>query len=256
MTTSESEVAGTLCRNCRHPLRPGARKCTECNSFQDWHRFLGLSSSVLGLLVALVSVLTFALPIWEETLDEKVMAPKFVMLDVAGDGTTTFSISNAGDAPAALQMIGISRGDHVVTFDLAAADADDALLEPGEIQVTRLSLETDPADEISLEPLLRMFRGKEPCQMQAVFIDAEGDRSLVDVAIPDNGFVYDENELRGQCRFEIWGTVVGTLSRLQNEDAYQLPMCRISRRIRTERGEEPITPHCAEVFRNAGEAGS
>src|SRR5262249_20564094 len=53
-----------LCIECRKAIEPGATKCTECDSFQDWRRHFTIGHVVLSLLVALVSVLTAAVPVW------------------------------------------------------------------------------------------------------------------------------------------------------------------------------------------------
>ena len=64
-TVTESEESKKHCRMCYALMPISARKCTVCQSYQDWQRYLSGSSVVLSLLVALVSVLTFALPIWK-----------------------------------------------------------------------------------------------------------------------------------------------------------------------------------------------
>jgi hypothetical protein len=50
------------CITCREKIERGAKICIRCNQFQDWRRFFGLSSTILSLLVALVSVLSIAIP--------------------------------------------------------------------------------------------------------------------------------------------------------------------------------------------------
>jgi hypothetical protein len=241
-----------LCSICKHEMPVGAVKCVECGSYHNWRRFLGMGSTVLGLLVALVSVLAFAIPIWNETLVPKKMKPHVVLMNVADDGSAIFSISNAGTAPGALQLMAIGRDKIVANFDLSALYAGDALLEPGESQIKRLYLTTAPSEEsLALEDIMRMFRSKSACIMQAFFIDVNGQRIKVDVDIPDDGFKYAENDLRGDCHFKMWAVVVGTLERLKGEASYQRPMCILSRKIRTERGEDPLTPHCEKVLGDA-----
>ncbi|HEY6817269.1 MAG TPA: hypothetical protein VI168_17155, partial [Croceibacterium sp.] len=247
----EATPESNPCRNCKTAMLAGATKCKECGSFQDFRRFLGLSSSVLGLLVALVSVLAFAIPIWKETFVAKSIAPRAVLLNVAPEsGVATFSISNAGDAPAALQLVALARGDAVVSFELDELSSQGALIEAGEVQVDRLSLEVSlDEDDPSLENLVRMFRGDEPCVMQAFFVDAEANRTKVDVSIPSGVEDHKVDEAQGACHFEMWSIIVATLRRLSGDPAYEGPMCRISERLRRERGEEAsTTPHCAEVF--------
>lgn len=59
------------CTTCLEPIKPGAKKCLRCDSYQDWRRHLSISSSVLALLVALVSVLTFAIPVFKSATTPK-----------------------------------------------------------------------------------------------------------------------------------------------------------------------------------------
>jgi hypothetical protein len=45
-TSSETENVANRCIACREEIRPSAKVCTQCNQFQDWRRFFGLSSTV------------------------------------------------------------------------------------------------------------------------------------------------------------------------------------------------------------------
>ena len=56
-------IVGESCFACKGKIPAGALKCTGCNSWQDWRRYLDFGSAVLALLVALVSVVSFAIPI-------------------------------------------------------------------------------------------------------------------------------------------------------------------------------------------------
>ncbi|MBU0642226.1 MULTISPECIES: hypothetical protein [Roseobacteraceae] len=51
------EVEETCCRFCGSPMQKGYVFCKQCNHFNDWRRHFSISTPVLGLLVALVSVL-------------------------------------------------------------------------------------------------------------------------------------------------------------------------------------------------------
>lgn len=59
------------CKVCREDIKLGAKKCTHCNSYQDWRRLVAVSSSVLALLVALVSVISTTLPHLSEIFVEE-----------------------------------------------------------------------------------------------------------------------------------------------------------------------------------------
>jgi hypothetical protein len=51
------------CRACGNQIPVSARKCSKCGSWQDWRAEIGISTDVLALLVALVTVLTAAIPV-------------------------------------------------------------------------------------------------------------------------------------------------------------------------------------------------
>lgn len=106
------------CRACWHPMPKPANKCTKCGAVQDWQRYLNFSGTVLGLLVALISVLTFAIPIWTRLIVPKAPRPSAVLVEVDNSGRSTFAVSNAGTAPAAVEQILVSRGEGVAMFDL------------------------------------------------------------------------------------------------------------------------------------------
>jgi len=46
------------CKICKEEIRRNAVICSHCKSFQNWRRHLGLSSSFLSILLALISVIT------------------------------------------------------------------------------------------------------------------------------------------------------------------------------------------------------
>jgi len=52
------------CIDCNELIRLNARKCHHCGSFQDWRRFSMQSTTTLSLLIALITVSTFAYNSW------------------------------------------------------------------------------------------------------------------------------------------------------------------------------------------------
>lgn len=54
------------CLACAESIHREAKKCKVCGSYQDFRQYLSFSSSVLALLVALATVLTFLIPILVE----------------------------------------------------------------------------------------------------------------------------------------------------------------------------------------------
>ena len=56
---TEQRVANTkVCRHCAVEIPIGAKLCCHCSQHQDWRNLLGLSNTVLALLIALISVST------------------------------------------------------------------------------------------------------------------------------------------------------------------------------------------------------
>lgn len=55
--SSKDAVAGTECIHCGEPKNPGALFCIRCDKYQDWRRFLPVSSSVLSALTALLVII-------------------------------------------------------------------------------------------------------------------------------------------------------------------------------------------------------
>ena len=51
------------CIACKEEIVNAAWKCIHCGTVQNWRRYLSLSSTVLALLVALLSVLTVFIPV-------------------------------------------------------------------------------------------------------------------------------------------------------------------------------------------------
>lgn len=103
------------CRACRSPIHAEANKCVACGSAQDWTRFVALSSSVLALAVALVSVLTFALPIWKAQFYRPRPVPLVAFVGPIAEGPQLemvgqrLTVANGGDAPMTLSSV-VVRG--------------------------------------------------------------------------------------------------------------------------------------------------
>jgi hypothetical protein len=98
------------CRVCAEPINKAAQKCIHCQTEQSvWRRRLGFSSTVLALLIALISVLSSAVPAFKEILTPKDSHLSFTYLG-ATDDYIGILISNSGNRPgsvrfATLQML-------------------------------------------------------------------------------------------------------------------------------------------------------
>lgn len=92
------------CVVCREPIKVGARKCIHCNSPQGFTRHLGMSSTVLALLIALISVLQSALPVLITTIEGKHTNLRLNLLS-AENTTAVFLATNSGNMPGRLGKV-------------------------------------------------------------------------------------------------------------------------------------------------------
>ena len=106
MTDEESSARnGTRCFACMERLAPGATKCSHCGSFQNWRRYLGLSSVVLSLLVALISVSTVGISVFKDVIIPKRAELNILILKQEGELTFQLLVRNAGNAPGLISIM-------------------------------------------------------------------------------------------------------------------------------------------------------
>jgi hypothetical protein len=119
---------------CRKEIPSGAKICTECDSYQDWRRYFGLSSTILSLLVALVSVLTVAVPVLRHALTAD---RSEIRCNVLGwnenSGEVTLVVSNKGPRPSAIKALTLQPNTSKIPESPFQFDSDfsDPILEPG-----------------------------------------------------------------------------------------------------------------------------
>ena len=101
MTTENNTPVTTLCKSCREPIKFGAKKCVHCEAFQDWRGSLHLSSTLLALLVALVSVISLAVPVLKETFSPN-NSQLVVALQHDSPTVLTLLVSNTGTKPGGI----------------------------------------------------------------------------------------------------------------------------------------------------------
>lgn len=123
-----------FCSTCREPIHPRAKKCKTCDSYQDWRRHLSMSSSVLALLVALVSVLSFAVPMAVELFRKDGSNIAIALQEMQGSNIY-FMASNSGNRPGAIGdgAINIRYGTDRRTIPLSRVDSPPVIM-PGTSQ--------------------------------------------------------------------------------------------------------------------------
>jgi hypothetical protein len=116
---SESAAASTVgetkpCKVCGEAIKLAARKCIHCDSYQDWHADIGMSSTMLSLLIALFSVLTVSVPVVRDAITPSISnlkfsyqgtASKIITVLVANTGVRTGTVRY----PMALHVAGIGK---------------------------------------------------------------------------------------------------------------------------------------------------
>jgi hypothetical protein len=99
------------CKVCAEPIKQAARICNQCKSYQDWRANINVSSTVLSLLVALVTVLTAAVPAIKSALTPEDSQLSFVFQDASFDSIGIL-VSNSGIRPGA-----VGGGQFLLTGD-------------------------------------------------------------------------------------------------------------------------------------------
>ena len=91
------------CPICAEPINQRAWKCIHCQSeLGGWRRRLGISSTILALLVALISVLTAAVPVLKDTLTRK-NSDVDVSFQGADANIVSVVLSNRGTRPGSFR---------------------------------------------------------------------------------------------------------------------------------------------------------
>ncbi len=114
----------THCRVCKEIISSSAVKCRHCGSFQNWRRYLGLSSSFLSVAVAFISVLTVFTSIALDSIKEN---DSNIEISIINKQRTYFSdmgrgrqvllvdvfVTNAGRRPGTIKSFAVKgEGDN------------------------------------------------------------------------------------------------------------------------------------------------
>lgn len=91
------------CKVCAEPIKKAARICTHCNSYQDWRIGLSMSNTVLALLVALIAVVTAAVPVFKEAFTPK-NSSLAIAFQVANTKALTVLVTNTGIRPGTVSQ--------------------------------------------------------------------------------------------------------------------------------------------------------
>ena len=117
------------CIVCREDIQEGAIKCNKCGSYQNYRRYFTFSSTVLALLIALISVITWATPILKEAMAPKDAKLDFYFIGPLPSGHIMVTVTNEGTQPAFYNKVSSIRmsnakGEPIVIFLGAIEDAE------------------------------------------------------------------------------------------------------------------------------------
>lgn len=213
-----------LCRACKLPMPADANKCTECSSLQDWRRYLDSSGIVLSLLVALTSVLTFAIPVWKDALVAKRADPTSALIDVDETGLATLVVTNGGNAPAVLENVLLGSDKSAVGFDLGLVPPKERVIEANGIQVFKVRLSVDNTVE-SVWSLVQIYRTTSGCELHVVLISPGGGRAIRVVDASTAG--HDQSTDHG-CALKLRKLTTMTLDYLGNREEYVPTLCKVA----------------------------
>jgi hypothetical protein len=129
--SAEAAADSKPCVVCQEPIRAHAKKCVHCGSYQDWRSNISMSliTSVLSLLVALVTVLTAAVPVARDALTPH-------------NSDLMFSFQGASTDPIRLIVLATNRGVRPGTVHPASS----LLTMSGKLSMPLGLAEPEPSD--------------------------------------------------------------------------------------------------------------
>ena len=136
------------CKVCKEKILKGAKKCIKCDSYQGFRRNFNISTVVLSLVIALISIITAAAPIIKNTFTSDQSIIRFSYLKSDSKEITVVS-SNIGNKP------GILKGAKLCIFNNGIKTVEpiplnwkntdkniESVIEPGKLRFFSLNRET------------------------------------------------------------------------------------------------------------------
>jgi hypothetical protein len=172
------------CKVCAEPINVSAKRCIHCQSDQGWASRLGFSATVLSLLVALITVLTAAIPVIKDALTPRNSGltasfqgadPVGVHVLVSNDGIRPGSVKFgdwrvARSSSMAQDLLGISF------FISSPQAASDRTVDPGKSKV--FSFVPTPSYTEPFDQLRQIFNDllDKKCFFKVIFLSFKAER--------------------------------------------------------------------------------
>lgn len=135
------KVIKNYCVVCKEEIKPAAKICNECNSYQDWRQYIAFGNTTLALIVALVSVLSISAKYITELLPKSNESIVLGMLEANAEILQRFAY-NDGDTygilqPSAVLTLHLKDGTKVESgMSINPGinrDATSLIIKPGEV---------------------------------------------------------------------------------------------------------------------------
>ncbi|RVC64391.1 hypothetical protein [Mesorhizobium sp.] len=174
---NEEEPRMTHCQQCRLSIPEGAQVCTHCQSYQDWRSWFAVSSTVLALLTALISVLSFAVPSFITLLHKPHSDLAAPMITLEGT-TIRLMVVNNGDAPGVF-VRAFTESEYLAgATKVRLRDDQKAVVAPGTnllmFDVVPL-LNQEQSYKNSVEMIQLILENKEAPKTDIVFVFGDSD---------------------------------------------------------------------------------
>ena len=174
------------CLVCAEPINIAARKCVHCSSDQvGLLRNVGVSNTVLSLLIALISVLTAGVPVLKDALTPKNSELAF-SFQGADDNYINILAANQGTRPGSVRIGKIIRGEQELLLLRIYPNASSQIINPSNSLLLQFSGERaittqNSSDICHLQFMGNDFKGKETTA--DVKVDCANVQSFIDTHI-------------------------------------------------------------------------
>jgi ribosomal protein L40E len=137
MTISEEQSENSkLCSTCAEPIPLRAKKCIQCDSYQDWRQYLTFSTANLALITAIISIIASSLPsVYNLTVEYN----SHLLASFQGiqDNSIVLIVANTGKRPgsAGKAYIQIDPWDGPILNDVPhSADENYGIVDAGSVK--------------------------------------------------------------------------------------------------------------------------
>lgn len=169
------------CRQCKSLIPVGARLCRECKSYQDWRGFLNISTAMMALIIAALSVATVAAPVFYKIFG--LNKSKIVIGAPIIEGETLrVIVTNTGTMPGAIRaprVYSSMNREHSNWFEwlnLGFVRSSDSYIAPGSKLIEfDIPLQMSAASALNLTD--EIFKNNRAYKLEIEVVNSDGSTS-------------------------------------------------------------------------------